>query len=135
MEFNALIGIFEISGWQALGKIPSPVSGKTEINIEAARNTIEILTLLKEKTRGNLEAGEEKLLSAVLANLQVNFASVKESEAQKKAGEGKKESGTGDAEATGRARKDEPDAREDAGREKSADEDGKPEKEPGPGGG
>ena len=78
MNFSILVSIFEASGWQALGKIPNPVTGKTELNLPAAENTIEILILLREKSRGNLTGEEEKYLSAAIANLQLNYAAEKE---------------------------------------------------------
>ena len=74
MNFSILVSIFEASGWQALGKIPNPVTGKTELNFPAVENTIEILILLREKSRGNLTPDEEKYLSAAIANLQLNYA-------------------------------------------------------------
>ena len=46
-----------------------------EVPIE---NTIEILILLREKSRGNLTPDEEKYLSAAIANLQLNYAAEKE---------------------------------------------------------
>ena len=73
-----MVSIFEASGWQALGKIPNPLTGKTELNLAAAENAIEILILLKEKSRNNLAADEEKYLSAAIANLQLNYAAEKE---------------------------------------------------------
>jgi len=78
MNFSILVSIFEASGWQALGKIPNPVTGKTELNLPAAENTIEILILLREKSKGNLTPDEEKYLSAAIANLQLNYAAEKE---------------------------------------------------------
>ena len=78
MNFLILVSIFEASGWQALGKIPNPVTGKTELNLPAVENTIEILILLREKSRGNLTPDEEKYLSAAIANLQLNYAAEKE---------------------------------------------------------
>jgi len=78
MNFLILVSIFEASGWQALGKIPNPVNGKTEPNLPAVENTIEILILLREKSRGNLTPEEEKYLSAAIANLQLNYAAEKE---------------------------------------------------------
>ena len=78
MNFSILVSIFEASGWQALGKIPNPVTGKTELNLPAVENTIEILILLREKSRGNLTPDEEKYLSAAIANLQLNYAAEKE---------------------------------------------------------
>lgn len=73
MEFKELIGIFELSGWQALGKIPNPLTGKTEVNLDAVRNTIDILLILREKSKNNLTPEEERQLAGTIANLQINY--------------------------------------------------------------
>ncbi len=73
MKFNDLVAIFEVSGWQALGKIPNPLTGKTEVNLPAARNAVDILMLLRDKSRNNLVPEEEKLLASAIANLQLNY--------------------------------------------------------------
>ena len=59
-----------------LGQIPHPSTGKAEINLEAARMFIDHLEIIKEKTRGNLSADEEKILTSVLSELQLAFVHV-----------------------------------------------------------
>ncbi len=78
MKFPELVTIFELSGWQALGKFPNPATGKAEVTLAAARNAIDILILLREKCRGNLAGEEEKHLAAAIANLQLNYAAEQE---------------------------------------------------------
>lgn len=60
--------------WQQLGKVPNPLSGKIEKDITHANMTIELLQMLREKTKGNLTSEEDKLLSNTLADLQLNYA-------------------------------------------------------------
>ncbi|MFC1624527.1 DUF1844 domain-containing protein [Candidatus Omnitrophota bacterium] len=72
--FIQYISMLANSGMQQLGKIMNPVSGKMEKSMEGAQVTIEILSMLKEKTKGNLTANEEKVISDGLANLQLNYA-------------------------------------------------------------
>jgi hypothetical protein len=56
------------------GDLPDPVSGeRTEPNLEGAAQMIEILTLLEQKTRGNLTAEERQLLEQVLYELRLRF--------------------------------------------------------------
>jgi hypothetical protein len=62
------------SGMQQLGKIMNPMTGKTEKNLEAVQATIELLSMLKEKTKNNLSGNEANVLADGLANLQLNFA-------------------------------------------------------------
>jgi hypothetical protein len=56
-----------------LGEVPNPYTGKKEENLEAARHTIDILTLLQDKTRGNLDREEQQLLDGVLYELRMKF--------------------------------------------------------------
>ena len=56
------------------GDIPDPVSGdKGEVNLAAAQQMIDILSLLEEKTRGNLTAEERQLLEQVLFELRLRY--------------------------------------------------------------
>jgi hypothetical protein len=71
--FN-LVMLFAQTGWYQLGKLPSPVSGKIERDLKAAQWTIDSLIMLKEKTKGNLTAQEEKLIAQTLSSLQLNYA-------------------------------------------------------------
>jgi hypothetical protein len=56
------------------GDIPDPVSGQpAEANLGAAKQMIDILSLLEEKTRGNLTAEERQLLDQLLYELRLRF--------------------------------------------------------------
>lgn len=55
------------------GDVPDPVSGEKEANLPAAQQMIDILSLLEEKTRGNLTAEERQLLDQVLYELRLRF--------------------------------------------------------------
>jgi hypothetical protein len=56
------------------GDLPDPASGAPAApNLEGARQMIEILTLLEEKTRGNLTAEERQFLEQVLYELRLRF--------------------------------------------------------------
>lgn len=56
-----------------LGEIPNPLTGKLEKEIQAAKQTIDILSVLEEKTRGNLDQGEAKLMEEVLYDLRMKY--------------------------------------------------------------
>ncbi len=53
-----------------LGRIPHPASGKPSVNLRAARSVIDSLEMLGEKTRGNLNQAEQRLLDTALNNLR-----------------------------------------------------------------
>ena len=57
----------------ALGEVEHPLSKQAEPNLAAARQLIDIMTLLREKTRGNLQSDEEHLLESVLYDLRMRF--------------------------------------------------------------
>ena len=54
-----------------LGLVENPVTKKTEKEPDAAKQTIELISLLKEKTKGNLTGDEEKLMDDVLHDLRL----------------------------------------------------------------
>ena len=53
-----------------LGQLPNPATGETSVNLAAARTVIDSLEMLSEKTKGNLDEDEEKLLASALKNLK-----------------------------------------------------------------
>ena len=59
-----------------LGQIPNPSTGRPQVNLKAARSVLDSLEMLEAKTRGNLDAGEEKLLKTALSNLRPLYATV-----------------------------------------------------------
>lgn len=56
-----------------LGEIDSPMTGKPRIDLEHAKHTIDLLDVLKEKTRGNLTGEEESALDAYLYDLRMKY--------------------------------------------------------------
>lgn len=56
------------------GDVPDPVSGQAgTTNLAAAQQIIDILSLLEQKTRGNLTAEERQLLEQILYELRMRF--------------------------------------------------------------
>ena len=72
-------------GLMQMGLIPWP-HGQRELALDQARDTIEILVLLKQKTRGNLSTEEQKLMDAVVHELQMSFLEVQQAIARSRAG-------------------------------------------------
>lgn len=56
-----------------LGKFVHPETGKVERNLEAAKFSIDILGMLEEKTKGNLDDEEARFLQQVLTTLRLNY--------------------------------------------------------------
>lgn len=71
--FTQLVMSFQAATLQNLGKLPNAISGKTEINLELAKNTIDMLGMLEKKTRGNLTEDESRLLQESLSQLRLLY--------------------------------------------------------------
>ena len=56
-----------------LGQIPNPQTGQPEVNLEVARMFIDQLSMIQEKTRGNLTNEETTVLRNALSGLQMAF--------------------------------------------------------------
>lgn len=56
-----------------LGEVPDPIDGSTHVNLEAARQIIDIIAILRDKTRGNLDQAENSLLESALYDLRMRF--------------------------------------------------------------
>ena len=59
-----------------LGDAEDPSTGRREQNLPMARQTIDLLGLLQDKTRGNLDGGEERVLEQALIDLRLRFVEV-----------------------------------------------------------
>ncbi len=71
--FMVLITQLSSSAWSQLGVNPNPLTGKKEINLEAAVMTIGILEALLFKTMGNLNKNEDKFLSESVRDLKLSL--------------------------------------------------------------
>ena len=62
-----------------LGDAPNPGDGSSSLHLPLARQTIDLLTLLQDKTRGNLGGEEERLLEQALYDLRMRYVEVSKS--------------------------------------------------------
>ena len=74
-RFNDFVILQAQNAGLFLGQLPHPHSGEKSVNLRAARSVIDSLEMLASKTRGNLTASEEKLLSAAISNLKPLYQS------------------------------------------------------------
>ena len=75
MNFTMFVQMYHTQALIALGKLKNPVNDQIEKNFEQAKLLIDILVLIKDKTIGNLDADEDKILNESLKNLQLNYIS------------------------------------------------------------
>ena len=76
-SFSLLIMSMAQNAMMAMGLTPDPQTGKSEIDKNLAQFNIDLLLILKEKTKSNLTGDEEGLLGYVLQDLQMKFIQVK----------------------------------------------------------
>ncbi|NNE65056.1 MAG: DUF1844 domain-containing protein [Pyrinomonadaceae bacterium] len=67
----------------ALGAIPHPVTGQKSVDLESGKYWIDVLTMLREKTKGNLTTREESLLNSILSDLQMQFVAINKAAEEK----------------------------------------------------
>ena len=60
----------------AMGQIPDPVENRPVVNLDLAKHHIEMLGLLDEKTKGNLDDEEAQMLTTVLHQLRLAFVQI-----------------------------------------------------------
>lgn len=72
-HFMQLVLSLQAAAMQQMGKVASMISGEIERDLAMARQSIDLLGMLKTKTEGNLTDEEEKILSHVLYELRLNF--------------------------------------------------------------
>ena len=77
INFSTFVVSLNASALLHLGAIEDPTTGQTNKNLSMAKQTIDILKLLEEKTVGNLSSEETNLLKSILYDLRIIY--VKES--------------------------------------------------------
>ena len=73
VDFTMLINAMAQPALLYLGEIPHPATGQPTIDLEGARIQIDMLDLLRVKSRGNLTPQEEGLLESVLYQLRMRY--------------------------------------------------------------
>jgi hypothetical protein len=73
VDFRTFILSLGTSAMLHLGEIPDPDGGGAVVNLELARQTIDLLDLIKLKTAGNLTDEESRTLSGLLYDLRIRF--------------------------------------------------------------
>ncbi len=77
IDFSTFILSLSTTALYQMGLAPDLASGETpEPDALLARQTIDTLELLREKTRGNLDSDEEKLFDSLLYELRMRFVEI-----------------------------------------------------------
>nr|WP_320011804.1 DUF1844 domain-containing protein [uncultured Desulfobulbus sp.] len=73
VTFASLVLSLNTSALYHMGELPHPETGQRVVDRELAKHTIDTLTLLQTKTKGNLDGDEQELVTRVLYELKMRF--------------------------------------------------------------
>lgn len=73
VDFNSFIFSLSTSALIQLGEIEDPFTQKSAKNLPLAKQTIDLIGMLKEKTKGNLTPQEERVIEGILYDLRMRY--------------------------------------------------------------
>lgn len=73
VDFATFILSLSHSALMHLGEAPHPDDSTVEVNLPLAKQTIDLLGLLEERTKGNLTGDEERLMTQILFDLRMRY--------------------------------------------------------------
>ncbi len=73
MDFSTFVLSLGSTAMVNLGQVPAPGSEEPHKDLDAAKQMIDIIGLLQEKTKGNLTEPEQQLIDSLLYDLRVKF--------------------------------------------------------------
>ena len=73
MNFAGFIFSLSTTAMYHFGDFPDPVTKESRRNLPAAKQTIDILSILRTKTEGNLDEREKEMLDGVLYELRMRY--------------------------------------------------------------
>jgi Domain of unknown function (DUF1844) len=73
INFSTFVISLSTQALMHLGEIANPLTGKVEPDRLVAKQMIDIIGMLREKTRGNLNSGEDRLIEDILFDLRMKY--------------------------------------------------------------
>jgi hypothetical protein len=73
LEFSSIVILLYFPALVQLGLVEEPGTGERRENLDLAKRNIDLLDLLRDRTKGNLEAEEQKFLDGVLDQLKLAY--------------------------------------------------------------
>jgi len=77
INFSTFIFSLNTSALLHLGEVPDPATGKQQADLPMAKQTIDLIAMLEDKTRGNLTSDEENLIKHILYDLRLRYVQKK----------------------------------------------------------
>jgi len=78
VNFNSLIFSLSSSALINLGEIADPHTGQTHKDLALAKHSIDTIAMLQDKTKGNLNAEDQRFLDTILADLRWRYVKIAE---------------------------------------------------------
>jgi 3-oxoacyl-ACP reductase-like protein len=72
-SLEMLLTMLATEALAALGQIPHPATGQAQVDRGQAQYLIDLIDVLREKTKGNLDAREDQLMETLLHQLRMAF--------------------------------------------------------------
>ena len=73
VNFNSLIFSLSSSALLHMGEIADPQTGQKRLDLPMAKHSIDIISMLKDKTKGNLDGEEQKFIDSILTDLRLRY--------------------------------------------------------------
>ena len=73
LTFSTFILSLSTSVLVSLGELPDPLKNEESLNLPLAKQTISLIEMLMEKTKGNLAEEEDRLISNILYDLRMKY--------------------------------------------------------------
>jgi hypothetical protein len=73
VNFNSLIFSLSSSALLHIGEIADPQTGEKKKDLPMAKHSIDIIAMLKEKTKNNLDSEEQKFIDTILTDLRLRY--------------------------------------------------------------
>ena len=78
VDFSTHVLSLASSALIALGRMPAPDGSSHPLELDTARHLIDVLSMLEQKTKNNLDEAEQKLLGSLLYDLHIAFVDVQQ---------------------------------------------------------
>ncbi len=76
IDFTTFVLSVSSAAYMGLGLVPGPEGKEPVPNLELAKQNIDLLELMAEKTKGNLSAEEDRLLQQLLFETRMRYCEV-----------------------------------------------------------
>ncbi|HVN97010.1 MAG TPA: DUF1844 domain-containing protein [Syntrophorhabdaceae bacterium] len=73
IDFSTFLLSLSTSALVSLGELPDPLRNEKSVNLALAKQTIHVIEMLQDKTKGNLIDEEERLIEGILYDLRMKY--------------------------------------------------------------